>query len=324
MVFRKMERSATDLLDVVAFVRVVETGSFARAAERMGLSKPVLSRRVARLETQLGARLLTRSARGAQPTDVGQAYYARASSILADLEAAEEVVAQAVTQIAGPVRITAPVAFGVRHLAPALADFMTRYAKVELEVSLDDRKVDLVEGGFDLAVRIGQLRDSALIARRLAPIRAVAVASPAYLNARGRPRRPRDLDGHDLLHYANLSIAEQWRFRTAGGWETARGHIRLRSDNGDLLRAFAIAGLGVAIMPTFIASEGIEAGTLEVVLGDYPIEESGLHAVMPPGRAVTARVRALVDFLAERFGPEPVWDPCWPATQAARRRAPAA
>jgi DNA-binding transcriptional LysR family regulator len=313
-----MERSSTDLVDVIAFIRVVETGSFARAAERMSLSKPVLSRRVARLEEQLGARLLTRSARGAQPTDIGQTYYERAANVLAELEAAEEVVAEAATLVAGPIRITAPVTFGVGHLACALADFVRLHPKVELDVSLDDRNVDLVGGGYDLGIRIGRLRDSALVARKLAPIRAVTVASPIYLDARGRPERPRDLERHDLLHYSNVAAGEQWRFQTKKGWEVVRGTIKTRSDSGDLLCAFAVAGLGVVVLPSFIAAPSIESGALEVILIDYPLEEVALHALMPAGRASTARVRALVDFLVDRFGPEPSWDPCWMAQAGAK------
>src|SRR3954454_15056500 len=203
-----MERSSVDLLDVLAFVRVVETGAFSRAAERMGMAKSILSRRVARLEEQLGARLLTRSAQGAQPTDVGQAYFERAANILAELEAAEEVVAEATTQVAGPIRLTAPLSFGIQYLAPALAEFAADHPKVELDISFDDRNVDLIAGGYDLAVRIGSLKDSALIARRIAPVRAVVLASPSYLADRGRPERPGDLANHDLLLYAN----ETWRF----------------------------------------------------------------------------------------------------------------
>jgi DNA-binding transcriptional LysR family regulator len=301
-----MERSSVDLLDVLAFVRVVETGAFSRAAERTNMAKSMISRRVARLEEQLGARLLTRSAQGAVPTDVGQAYFERASNILAELDAAQEVVAQAVTQIAGPVRLTAPLSFGVQYLAPALADFAHLYPRVELDISFDDRSVDLVAGGFDLAVRIGSLKDSALIARRIAPVRKVACASPSYLDARGRPARPADLSGHDILLYAN----EQWRFRVGKAWEYARGHPRLRADNGEMLRAAALAGLGICVLPSFIAAPALESGALEPILRDYPLEEGALHAVMP-SRATTARVRALVDFLATRFGPEPSWDPCW-------------
>jgi DNA-binding transcriptional LysR family regulator len=308
-----MERTATDLVDVLAFVRVVETGSFGRAAERMALSKPVVSRRVARLEAQLGARLLTRTARGAQPTDIGQAYYARASGILADLEAAEEVVAQAVREIAGPIRVSAPLSFGIFHLAPALADFAAAHPRVELDVEYDDKVVDLAAGGYDLAVRIGALPDSALIARRIAPVRKHVVASPAYLAAAGRPIRPADLSAHQILLYGS----EQWRFRgEEGGWETVRVTPRLRANNGEMLRHAAEAGLGICILPSFIASPGIVSGALEILLADHALEEGALHAVMPPGRAVTARVRALVDFLAARFGPEPSWDPCWTADRA--------
>jgi DNA-binding transcriptional LysR family regulator len=304
-----MERSATDLVDVLAFVRVAETGSFARAAERMGLSKPVLSRRVARLEQQLGARLLTRTARGAQPTDIGLAYHARAANILAELEAAEEVVAEAVTQVAGPIRLTAPLSFGVTHLAPALAEFALAHPKVELDIEFEDRTVDLAAGGYDLAVRIGSLADSSLIARRIAPVRKGVVASPDYLARRGRPETPADLADHDILLYAN----ESWRFRVNDRWESIRVKPVLRSNNGDMLRTAAEQGLGLALLPTFIAAPALDAGTVEPLLLDHPLEEGALHPVMPPGRATTARVRALVDFLVGRFGPEPSWDPCWEA-----------
>ena len=306
-----MERSSVDLLDVLAFVRVAETGAFARAAERMGMSKSILSRRVARLEQQLGAKLLTRTASGASPTVIGDAYYARAANILAELEAAQEVVADAVTQIAGPIRLAGPLSFGTEHLAPALADFAKMHPRVELDIAFEDRTVDLISGGFDLAVRLGSLEDSALVARKIAPLRRLVLAAPSYLEARGRPEHPRDLNQHDLLIYANAGRAEQWRFRTEKGWEQVRIRPRLRTDNGEMLRAAAVAGLGLCILPSFIAAPAIESGEIEPVLRGYPLEEGGVHVVMPPGRATTARVRALVDFLAARFGPEPDWDPCW-------------
>ncbi|QPQ54983.1 LysR family transcriptional regulator [Allosphingosinicella flava] len=305
-----MKRPNVDLVDVLAFVRVVETGAFARAAERMGMSKSILSRRVARLEEQLGARLLTRSAQGAQPTEIGSAYFARAANILAELEAAEEVVADAVTQVAGSIRLTAPISFGIDYLAGALADFAAAHPKVDLDVSLEDKKVDLVAGGFDLAVRIGNLADSSLIARRITTVRSAVLASPAYLARRGRPERPADLAEHDLLFYANIGSGEQWRFVIDGRTEYVRGTPRLRADNGDVLREAACAGLGICILPTFNAESAINAGKLEIILPDYPLPDIGLHLVMPPGRAATARVRALIDFLAARFGPEPAWDPC--------------
>ena len=312
MVLQQVERSSVDLMDVLGFVRVVETGAFARAADRMGISKSILSRRVARLEEQLGAKLLTRTAQGAQPTEIGHAYHARAANILAELEAAQEVVADAVTQVAGTIRLSAPISFGLRHLAPVLAEFAKLHPRVELDVSLDDKRVDLVAGGFDLAIRIGKLADSSLKARKLTTVRGSVLASPAYLEARGRPEHPRDLNHHDLLHYANLG-AEQWRFKIGNRWEQVRGHVRMRADSGDMLRAAAVAGLGVVILPNFIAAPAIEAGELERLLPDHLQDEVGLYAVMPPGRASTARIRALVDFLGASFGPEPAWDPCWSA-----------
>jgi DNA-binding transcriptional LysR family regulator len=249
---------------------------------------------------------------------IGDAYYARAANILVELEAAQEVVADAVTQIAGPIRLAGPLSFGTEHLAPALAEFAKMYPQVELDISFEDRTVDLVGGGFDLAVRLGDLEDSALVARRIAPLRRVALAAPAYLEARGRPRHPRDLDHHDHLIYANAGRAEQWRFQTDKGWEQVRVRPRLRTDNGEMLRAAAAGGLGVCILPSFIAAPAIRSGALEPILRDYPLAEGGVHVVMPPGRATTARVRALVDFLARRFGPEPSWDPCWMAGESCR------
>ena len=303
-----MERSSVDLVDVLSFVRVVETGSFARAAERMGLSKPVVSRRVARLEAQLGARLLTRTARGAKPTNIGEAYFSRASAILADLDAAREVVADAVTQVAGPIRLTAPVSFGTMHLAAALADFVREHPKVELDATFEDGLADLTGGGYDLAVRIGTLSDSSLIARRIAPVRKVVVGSPDYFAKHGRPEKPSDLSDHAILLYTH----ESWRFRLGEGEaETIRVNPILRANNGEMLRQAAEEGLGICLLPSFIASPGIQSGRLEVVLKDHDPGHGALHAVMPPGRAATARVRALVDFLVSRFGPEPSWDPCW-------------
>ena len=300
-------------MDVLAFVRVVEAGAFSRAGERMGISKSIVSRRVARLEEQLGARLLTRTAQGAHPTDAGEAYFARAANILAELEAAQEVVANHVTQVAGRIRLSGPLSFGTQHLAPALADFAALHPKIELDISFDDRTVDLTGGGYDLAVRIGNLADSSLIARKIAPVRKVAVASPAYLEKQGRPAHPRELKDHVILLYAG----EQWRFRVEGRWEYVRGEPMLRADNGEMLRAAAAAGLGICVLPSFIAAPSFATGELEPLLRDFPLEEAGLYAVMPPSRAATARVRALVDFLVERFGPEPDWDPCW---QAADKR----
>ena len=318
MVLQDMERLSVDLGDVAAFLRVVETGSFARAAERLGLAKSIVSRRIARLETTLGARLLTRGQRGALPTELGRSYYARAANSLAELEAAHDGLAEAMAEIAGPLRVAGPLSFGAQYLAPALAEFAAAHPRVELDVAFDDRTVDLVAGGFDLAVRLGNLPDSALVARRLAPLRRALLASPAFLAVHGTPRHPRDLADAPALTYANTGAPEAWRFRVGTRWESVRVAGRLRADNGEMLRAAAVAGLGFTVLPTFIASPAIASGTLTIVLPEFPLEEGGVHAVLPPGRSATARVRALIDFLAGRFGPEPAWDPCWLAERSAQ------
>lgn len=303
-----MERSAVELEDVLAFVRVVEIGSLSRAGDRLGLSKSIVSRRIARLETSLGARLLVRGSRGAVPTQLGADYYARAGAILAELEAASEAVAAATTDVAGPIRVTAPISLAV-HLAPALAAFAVAHPRVVLDASFDDRVVDLAAGGFDLGVRIGTLGHSSLVARRLAPVRHALLGSPDYLARAGTLAHPRDLARYDAVVYANAGF-DQWRFRDGAAWLTARPRVRLRGDNGDMLVAAAAAGLGLVVLPTFIAASAIAAGTLVTVLPEHPLPDSALWAVMPPGRAATARVRSLVTHLAARFGPEPQWDPC--------------
>ncbi|MBL8646045.1 MAG: LysR family transcriptional regulator [Sphingosinicella sp.] len=311
-----MEQSS-DLSDIAALVAVVETGSFSRAAERLGISKSIVSRRVARLEAALGARLLTRTAQGARPTDVGVDYFGRVREAIAGLEAARDAVAAAMAEIAGPIRLSAPLSFGLAYLAPALAEFAAAHPRVEFDIAFDDRRADIIGEGLDLAVRIGQLVDSTLIARKLAPIRAVAIASPAYLARMGTPSHPREITDHDLLQYTNVAPSETWRFEIDGRSEYVKGRMRLRSNSGEMLLAAAEAGLGIAMLPTFIASPAITKGSVEIVLGDWAPGETGLYAVMPPGRSATARVRALVDFLAARFGPEPTWDPCWTAMKAA-------
>ena len=310
-----MERSSIDFLDAQAFATVVETGGFARAGERLGVSKSIVSRRVAHLEHCLGARLLIRGAKGTTPTDIGADYHQRLSAIFGDLEAAHEAVAAATSEIAGTIRIAAPISFGVEHVAPALAAFMQKHPRIDLELSLDDRRVDLLTEPFDLALRIGKLPDSSLIARKLAPVRGVPVASPAYLAAHGTPMRPSDLAGHDVMFYTNTAPTTEWKFRRGDVVESARVAGKIRANNGEALRELARAGLGIALLPTFIITHAIADGSLVPLMTDWSSEEVGLYAVMPPGRSMTARVRALVDFFASRFGPEPTWDPCWAARQ---------
>lgn len=291
-----MERLRVDLADLQVFLQVVETGSLSRAAERLNLSKSIVSRRLSNLETRLAARLITRGARGTQPTELGQAYYARAANILAGLEAANEMVAASVADIAGKLRVTAPLSFGIRRLTGIFTAFAAAHPRVELDISFEDKPADLITGGYDLAIRIGNPTDSSLVARRVGSIQRYLVGSPAYLEAYGRPVQPRDLSRHQALLYANAGTAERWRFRQGESWEYVAMHTRLRSDNGEMLRDAAIDGLGLAKLPDFLVDEAVSSGALEVLLPDYPLEGAGIFAMMPPGRAVTARVRGLIEF----------------------------
>ena len=295
-----------------AFVGVAESGSFSRTATRLGLSKSIVSRRIGRLESELGAKLLARTTRGVSVTDTGQDFARRAVRILAELDEARATVADREGQVVGTLRIAAPLSFGVLHLASALAGFAARYPRLTIDVAYADRFVDLVSDGIDVAVRIGALKDSNLLARRLSPIRNVVVASPGYLERHGVPAAPEDLLRHECLIYSGGVTGEQWRFRVGRRWQTVKAQGRFRSDNGDALREAAVAGLGIARLPTFIASSALDSGAVRVVLPDFPLAELGLYAVWPGGApARGGRVRAFVDFLAERFGPEPYWDPCW-------------
>ncbi len=293
-----------------AFVRVAETRSFTEAAERLRTSKSGLSRQVSALEAELGARLLHRTTRSLTLTEAGRSYYERAVRILADLEEANAAVSQHQASPRGHLRISAPMSFGFLHLAPALPDFLDRYPEVSVDLAMNDRFVDLVEEGFDLAVRISALADSSLISRRLAPIRRVLCASPDYLARRGLPKTPDDLKGHDGLRNTNISPSSaEWRFVAPDGREwSIEMEGRVAANNGDALRAAALRGLGIANLPSFIVGGDLQAGTLVSLLDGFLPGDLTLHAVYPAARHLSPKVRAFVDFLADRFGPRPYWD----------------
>jgi DNA-binding transcriptional LysR family regulator len=300
----------SDFDDILAFTRVVELESYTKAARRLGISKSMVSRRVARLEAKLGTRLLVRSTRGLAPTEAGRAFAERAAHALAELEEAEAAVAEGEREPFGALRLAAPLSFGIMHLGPALAEFAQRYPRISIDVSFSDRFVDIVEDGFDAAIRIGVLKDSSLIGRKLSPIRALLAASPDYLARHARPATPRDLLQHRCLSYSGPGSEEQWRFRVGGRWLAIKPAGPFRADNGEALRDAAAAGLGIIALPSFILSPALESGALEPILTDFALPERGLyvlrHAGSPP-----LRLRLLIDFLAARFGPEPYWDPCW-------------
>ena len=294
--------------DMVAFLRVVDAHSFTLAAERLGVSKSAVSRRMTELENRLGARLLNRTTRRLSLTEVGQAFYERCTRIVADVEEAERAVADLHAQPRGTLKINAPMSFGMMHIAPAIADFLGRHPGLEIDMDLNDRYIDLIEEGYDVAVRIGKLRDSSLVARKLAPNRRVVVASSAYLKAHGRPLHPDDLTQHNCLIYTNAPLAGQWQFRIDGEDRAVKVSGCLRVNNGEVLREAAIAGQGITILPTFIIGEQIARGLLEVVLTEFISSDSAVHAVYPHSRHLSPKVRAFVDFLAGRFGPVPYWD----------------
>ncbi|MDG5494789.1 LysR family transcriptional regulator [Niveispirillum sp. BGYR6] len=299
------------LEDLRLFTLVAEGRSFTRAADRLGLSKSAASRRIGELETRLGARLFNRTTRHISLTQVGEGFYQRVSQILEALEEAERSVASQHAAPRGRLKLAAPMSFGIQHLSSAVAEFMERYPEVEVEMELSDRFVDLVDEGFDLAVRIGRLKDSSLVARRLCPVRAVLCASPGYLARRGTPQVPADLLQHDCLIYTNSSTPEQWSFRTEPGAEETRSirvNGRLYANNGDALREAAVTGQGLVLLPTFIVGEALSRGRLVPVLDDYLLSQSAVHAVYPANRHLSPKVRAFVDFLASRFGPVPYWD----------------
>jgi len=292
-----------------AFVRVVELGSFAGAADALGLSRAMVSKHVGALEARLGVRLLQRTTRRLSLTEIGRSYFERARDVLQQIAEAEDAAAALQSAPRGTLRLNAPVSFGVQHLAPALAAFQTQYPDLHVDLTLSDRFVDIVEEGVDLAIRIGRLQDSALIARRLAPCRIVIAAAPAYLAAHGTPAHPHDLAGHNCLGYAYATREGEWFFHGGDGRPvTVKVRGNLVTNNGDALLAAGLAGQGIIRVPTFMVGDTPIDGALRIVLPDWRAYDLTIHAVYPVNRHLAAKVRVFVDFLADRFRGEPPWD----------------
>ena len=295
-----------DLEGLAIFARVAQAGSFARAASDLGLSNPTVSKAVSRLEQRLGVRLFHRTSRRLSLTDTGQTILETAGRMLAEAESAECAASDSSAKPRGLVRIAAPMSFGLGFVAPVLPQLLQLYPEITIDLSLSDEVVDLIGGGFDLALRISDLPDSSLMARRLAPIRRLMVASREYLERRGRPTHPSQLAEHDCLIYANLATPQTWRFVNQAREEVSvRVEGPLRANNGDALTAAAIAGCGIAAHPDFIVWRDVAEGRLEPILSDWSMPVVALHLVAPPG-ARPARVTAVMDFLAERFS-DPPW-----------------
>ena len=295
--------------DMNTFVAVVDSGSISAAADRLEVAKSAVSRRLADLETRLGVELLHRTTRRLTLTDSGRAYYERARNILADLEEAEQAVSQAHGAVRGRLKVAMPLAFGIKHVGPLVNEFMALHPAVEFDLDFNDRRVDLMQEGFDLAIRVAKLPDSSLIARKLAPVRSLLCASPDYLARHGVPEKAADLARHLGLVYSNLANPGVWTFVGPDGQPgSVQVPVRLRANNGDFLTQAAIAGQGVILHPTFYLNEAICAGKLVPLLSDHAWPEVNAYAVYPPTRHLSRRVRAFVDFLAERMAGEPYWD----------------
>lgn len=291
------------------FIRVVEVGSISGAADRMDIAKSAVSRRLKDLEGHLGVELFHRTTRRMNLTEIGRNYYHQAVRILDDLREAELATSQAHGQLRGTLKVALPMSFGLMHLGPAINDFLTLHPDIEFDLDFNDRTVDLMQEGFDLAVRVARLPDSSLIARRLATIRAVVCASPVYLEGHARPETPEDLAEHRCLVYSLIRNYETWSFVDADGRQrTTKIHAYIKASNGEYLRDAAIRGLGIVLLPTFIAHQAIERGDLVPLLTEYRQPELEVHALYPQTRHLSLRVRVFVDFLVGRFEGTPYWD----------------
>lgn len=296
------------LESITTFIKVAELASFTEAARVLNISRTVASDRVMQLEARLGAKLLHRTTRRVTLTEAGLAYLDRARQAMATLEEAEQEATHLTARPRGVLRVNAPVTFGFRHVAPAVATFLAAHPELGVELTLTDRMVNLLEEQVDVAVRVGRLVDSSLVARRLAPCRIVACAAPSYLAARGMPQAPVELAGHDCLSYAYAAEGDLWRFERDGRQEAVRVSGRVWSNNGDALYHAALAGLGILLNPTFIIGEALRDGRLVPVLPGWRAPDLAVNAVYPPNRFLPAKTRAFIDHLAARFGPAPYWD----------------
>ncbi len=291
-----------DLEAWAIFAKIAETGSFAKAAAELALSQPTVSKALTRLEARLETTLLHRTSRRMSLTGSGEAALERAQRILADGEAVEDEVTEQSQSLRGPVRLAAPMSFGLSHVAPALPAFMAAHPEVTLDLHFSDELVDLVGQGFDLALRISALPDSSLLARRLCTVRLLLVGAPAYFERFGRPSHPRELAAHRALHYVHARNGEAWRFHHKRHGDFAQVvPAALRVNNADALVPALRDGLGLALQPEFLAWDDLRAGRIEPALAHWQVAPIALHIVTPPGRARPARVQALIDALAERF-----------------------
>ena len=287
--------------EMQTFAAVVDAGSFVGAADALEMSKPAVSRYVGELEARLGLRLLHRTTRKLSLTEEGEVFYARCKELLFGIDEAEAEITSRSGQAVGLVKINAPVTFGILHLAALWGEFKAQHPKVLLDVTLADRVVDLVEEGFDIAIRIARLPSSSLISRKLATTRMVLCASPAYLQRAGTPRHPAELAGHAVLAYSYWSTRDEWQFEGPGGTVAVTTQPCLRTNNGDTCRAGALQHQGIVLQPTFLVGEDLRSGALVELMPEFRSIELGIHALYPTRKHVSPKVRLLLDFLVESF-----------------------
>ena len=289
------------------FARVAETGSFSAAARALGVSNSVISKYISGLEEKLGVTLIQRNTRHLALTDIGRGYLDRCQRILSDVEEADRAASNEHAEPQGMLRVNAALSFGLRHLGPVISQYAVARPEVTVDITLDDRPVDILEESYDLAIRVGDLEDSSLIARRFASVRRVCAASPAYLDRNGVPQHPRDLENHNCLTYARGGWSEPWHVEGGDGPVMMEATGNIFSNNGDLLLASAVEGAGIISMPDFIVWEAIKEGRLVRVLKDYTFPEVGMYAIYPPTRHLSAKIRTFIDALVDHFSPEPYW-----------------
>jgi len=296
------------LKSMTTFVAVVNGGGFSTAADKLGLSRAQVSKSVMQLEEYLGTTLLNRTTRRINLTETGRIYYERCKSILQEIDETENIAGEQTVKPHGTLTISAPTSFGILHLSEAIPEYIKKYPHVQISLSLADRLIDVVTEGFDLVIRIAELEDSSLIARKIAPCKRIFCASPDYLKQNGNPKVPQDLAIHQCLVYSNELRSDAWVLHGPNGTETVKVNGPVCADNGDILKNAAISGLGITLLPTFIVGPHLCDGKLQQVLPDYCPPEISIYAVFPTRRYLSAKVRTFVDFISKYFGETPKWD----------------
>jgi DNA-binding transcriptional LysR family regulator len=295
--------------EIQAFIQIVNSGTMTAAAEQLQLAKSAVSRRLNELEEQLGVELFHRSTRKLSLTDSGRAFYERCVQILDDLTEAEHSVSESHHELRGTIKVAAPMSFGIMHLGPAIIDFQQLHPAIKFDIDFNDREVDLIREGFDVGIRIAELKDSSLIARKLAEVSLMVCASPEYLREHGEPQTPASLQEHTCITYSYLDRPDLWSFRDkAGNQISVNVNNNMSANNGLFMLDAATAGLGIIRHPTFMTYEYIREGKLVPLLQDYEVATVNAYAIYPPTRHLSQRVRRFVDFLVERFAGQPYWE----------------